>query len=81
MSLSAAIAINVTLDLALIGFLAWMMAHPRHLPSHVSARDKAAADALGEQQATQLEQGFVASRYQPGAVSAPIIATQPSLAS
>jgi hypothetical protein len=81
MSLSAAIAINVILDLGLIGFLAWMMAHPRHLPSHVSARDKAAADALGEQQATRPDQGFVASRYQPSAVSAPVIVTQPSLAS
>ena len=38
MSLSAAIAIIVVLDLALLGFLAWMMAHPRHLTPHVSRR-------------------------------------------
>ena len=37
MSLPAAIATIVALDVLLIGFLAWMMSHPRHLAPHVSA--------------------------------------------
>lgn len=41
MSLPAAIATNVVLDVALLGFLAWMMSHPRHLTPHVSANDLA----------------------------------------
>jgi hypothetical protein len=38
MSLSLAIAVLVTLDVALLAFLAWMMSHPRHLTPHVSTR-------------------------------------------
>jgi len=37
MSLSLVIAINVVLDVALLGFLTWMMSHPRHLTPHASA--------------------------------------------
>ena len=43
MSLSAAIATSVALDVTLIGFLAWMMSHPRHLSPHVPARDAMAS--------------------------------------
>jgi len=39
MSESAAIAFIVVLDIAFIGFLAWMMSHPRHLTPHVSSRE------------------------------------------
>jgi len=35
MSLSAAITVIVVMDVALLGFLAWMMSHPRHLIAHV----------------------------------------------
>ena len=38
MSLPAAITVIVVLDIALIGFLAWMMSHPRHLAPHASTR-------------------------------------------
>lgn len=38
MSLSLAIAVNVTADVAVLGFLAWMMSHPRHLAPHDSWR-------------------------------------------
>ncbi len=41
MSESTAIALIVIFDVALLGFLAWMMAHPRHLRPHVSATDAA----------------------------------------
>ncbi len=41
MSLPAAIATIVALDVALIGFLAWMMAHPRHLTARVSQHELA----------------------------------------
>jgi len=41
MSLPAAIATIVVLDIALLGFLAWMMSHPRRLTPHVSAHEKA----------------------------------------
>jgi hypothetical protein len=41
MSESTAIAAIVILDVALIGFLAWMMSHPRHLRPHVPANDPA----------------------------------------
>lgn len=44
MSLSAAIAVIVTLDVALLGFLAWMMSHPRHLSPHVSRHERATAE-------------------------------------
>jgi hypothetical protein len=43
MSLSAAIAAIVILDVALLGFLAWMMSHPRHLAPHVSRHERATA--------------------------------------
>jgi hypothetical protein len=43
MSESAAIAMIVILDVALLGFLAWIMSHPRRLARHVSAGDAAAA--------------------------------------
>lgn len=43
MSLSAALATIVILDVALLAFLAWMMSHPRHLTPHVSQRDRVAA--------------------------------------
>jgi hypothetical protein len=36
MSLSLAIAVNVTADVVVLGFLAWMMSHPRHLAPHGS---------------------------------------------
>lgn len=49
MSLSAAIAVIVVLDVALIGFLAWMMSHPRHLTPHVSANDLATSEPSVEQ--------------------------------
>lgn len=41
MSLPTAIAVIIILDVALLGFLAWMMSHPRHLTPHVSAREAA----------------------------------------
>ena len=44
MSLSAAIAAIVILDVALLGFLAWMMSHPRHLTPHVSRHERAMAE-------------------------------------
>ncbi len=37
MSLATAIAVIVILDIALLGFLTWMMSHPRHLTPHVSS--------------------------------------------
>jgi len=42
MSLSAAIATIIVLDVALLALLAWMVSHPRHLRPHVSARDQVA---------------------------------------
>ncbi|MGO9487745.1 MAG: hypothetical protein ACLQBB_01810 [Solirubrobacteraceae bacterium] len=45
MSLSAAIAVIVALDVMLIGFLAWMMSHPRHLTPHVSRREQTLDDS------------------------------------
>jgi hypothetical protein len=45
MSLSAAIAAIVILDVALLGFLAWMMSHSRHLTPHVSRHERATAEA------------------------------------
>lgn len=39
MSLSEAIALIVVLDVALLGFVAWMMSHPRRLTPHVSQRE------------------------------------------
>jgi hypothetical protein len=44
MSLSAAIAVIVMLDVALLGFVAWMMCHPRHLAPHASRHERAADD-------------------------------------
>ncbi len=38
MSLPVAMTVIVILDVALLGFLAWTMSHPRHLTPHVSAR-------------------------------------------
>ena len=38
MSESVAIAVIVIFDVALLGFLAWMMSHPRHLTPHLPAR-------------------------------------------
>ena len=49
MSLSVAIAVIVTLDVALIAFLAWMMSHPRHLTPHVSQRERVAAEETDRQ--------------------------------
>jgi len=46
MSLSAAIAAIVILDVALLGFLAWMMSHSRHLTPHISRRERAPAEGL-----------------------------------
>jgi hypothetical protein len=54
MSLTAAIAAIVALDVALLGFLAWMMSHPRHLMPHVSARDAAARSERVEQRDIRL---------------------------
>jgi hypothetical protein len=44
MSLPATIAVIAILDVALLGFLAWMMSHPRHLTPHVSQHERAVAD-------------------------------------
>jgi hypothetical protein len=44
MSLSAAIAVVVILDLTLLGFLAWMMSHARRLAPHVLPHERAAAE-------------------------------------
>lgn len=44
MSLPAAITVIVALDLALVGFLAWMMSHPRHLSPHRSTRYKSSVE-------------------------------------
>jgi hypothetical protein len=44
MSLPAAIAAIVILDVALLGFLAWMMFHPGHLTPHVSRHERATAE-------------------------------------
>jgi hypothetical protein len=44
MSLSAAIAVIVVMDVAVLGFLAWMMSHPRHLIPHVRAARIPATD-------------------------------------
>lgn len=41
MSLTLAVALNVILDLGLLGGLAWMMSHPRKLTPHVPAADDA----------------------------------------
>jgi hypothetical protein len=40
MSLSAAIAAIVILDVALIAFLAWMMSHARHLTPHAPQAER-----------------------------------------
>jgi hypothetical protein len=56
-SLPAAIAIIVVLDVALIGFLAWMMSHPRHLTPHVSANDVATPKPSTEQRVMHIEHG------------------------
>ena len=40
MSLSAAIATIVILDVALIAFLAWTMSHARHLTPHVPQAER-----------------------------------------
>jgi hypothetical protein len=37
MSLTLAIALNLVLDLGLLGALAWMMSHPRRLTAHEPA--------------------------------------------
>lgn len=34
MSVSLAICVNVVADVALLGFLGWMMSHPRRLTPH-----------------------------------------------
>jgi hypothetical protein len=39
MSLSLALAINSVFVVALLGFLGWMMSHPRHLTPHSSQRE------------------------------------------
>jgi hypothetical protein len=36
MSLSAAIAVIVVIDVAVLSFVAWMMSHSRHLVPHVA---------------------------------------------
>ena len=50
MSLFAAIAVIVILDVALLCFLAWMMSHPRHLTPHVSRHERVAAEQATRQQ-------------------------------
>jgi hypothetical protein len=57
MSLSAAIAVIVILDVALLGFLAWMMSHPRHLTPHVSRHNRVAADRADRGPDVILERG------------------------
>jgi hypothetical protein len=54
MALSATIAVIVVLDVALIGFLAWMMSHPRHLRPHVSTRETGPSRQSVEQHEIQL---------------------------
>jgi hypothetical protein len=46
MSLSAAIAAIVILDVTLLGLLAWMMSHPRHLTPHVSRQEHGTAEGV-----------------------------------
>jgi hypothetical protein len=60
-SLPAAIAIIVVLDVALIGFLAWMMSHPRHLTPHVSANDVATPKPSIEQRVMHTTHGHPAA--------------------
>ena len=54
MSLPASITVIVVLDIALIGFLAWMMSHPRHLSLHVSTRHTESSRRPVEQHEIQL---------------------------
>ena len=54
MSLPATITVIVILDIALIGFLAWMMSHPRHLTPHVSTRHTKSSRQPDEQHEIQL---------------------------
>jgi hypothetical protein len=54
MSLPAAITVVVVLDIALIGFLAWMMSHPRHLSPHASTRHAQSSHQPVEQHEIQL---------------------------
>jgi hypothetical protein len=57
LSLPAAIVIIVVLDVALIGFLAWIMSHPRHLTPHVSANDVATPRPSIEQRVMRIAHG------------------------
>ncbi len=57
MSLSAAIATIVLLDVALLGFLAWMMSHARHLTPHVSAHEVATPKPSVEQRRMSIAHG------------------------
>lgn len=54
MSLPAALTVIVALDIALIGFLAWMMSHPRHLTPHASTRHTESSRQPAEQHEIQL---------------------------
>jgi len=54
MSVLAAITVIVVLDVALLGFLAWVMSHPRHLRPHVPARHMQSARQPVEQRESQL---------------------------
>ena len=54
MSLPATITVIAILDIALIGFLAWMMSHPRHLTPHVSTRHTESSRQPDEQHEIQL---------------------------
>ena len=55
MSLSAAIAAIVILDVALLVFVAWMMSHSRHLTPHTSRRERAAAEGADRRPDVLLE--------------------------
>jgi hypothetical protein len=67
MSLSTGIAIIVILDVALLGFLAWMMSHPRNLTPHVSAGDGATTSAPEQ----QVVMGFVGGHAEATTIVAP----------
>jgi hypothetical protein len=54
MSLPAAITVIVVLDIALIGFLSWMMSHPRHLTPHVPTRHAESSRQPAERHEIQL---------------------------
>jgi hypothetical protein len=54
MSLPAAITIIVMLDIALIGFLSWIMSQPRHLTPHSSTRHTESSRQPAEQHEIQL---------------------------